>query len=411
MRIVYFTDTYRIGGAERFLADLAAGVRSAGHEVIIVSPQREVLEFVGAAAAGAELIRTKVDYSAAGTRRSHVSALLRGVPELRAVIARTRPEILHVNNGGYPGSDLNRLAAIVARFAGAPKCVLTIQAPAFPRNFSQPQVQALSDRLTWRSVDAVHVTSEFLAQSLAARGFDPGLCRVIPLGAREPSESPDAAAELRDRLAPGGRLLVGLISATGEPEKGHAVLVNALAKADIDVPAVIVGPQPEDPLADLVDELGLSARVELVGPVTAGEVGRYLQAIDVLVVPSTSHESMTLVALEAMAAGKPVFASRLSGIPEAVIDGVTGRLFPPGDVDALAALLREAATDPESLARFGEAGHRRWAERFSIESMVTAMLVVYEELLSTSGQARERPHEQPLAGPQPDHVVDRPIEE
>lgn len=411
MRIVYFTDTYRIGGAERFLADLAAGIRSAGHEVVIVSPQRDVLEFVGAAASGVELIRTRVDYSATRTRRSHLVALFRGAPELRAVVARTRPDIVHVNNGGYPGSDLNRMAAIVARFAGAPKCVLTIQAPAFPRNFSQPHVQALSDRLTWRAVDAVHVTSEFLAQSLAARGFDPGLCRVIPLSAREPHGSRDAAAELRDQLAPAGRLLVGLISATGEPEKGHAVLVNALAKSRVDVSAVIVGPHPGKSLVELVGRLGLAERVRLVGPVVASAIGQYLQAIDVLVVPSTAHESMTLVALEAMAAGKAVFASRLSGIPEAVVDNVTGRLFRPGDVDALATLLHEGASDRETLARFGEAGHRRWAARFSVEAMVTAMLDVYEELLSTSGQTREGPYEQPLVGPQPDDVVDRPVHE
>jgi glycosyltransferase involved in cell wall biosynthesis len=398
MRIAYFTDGYRIGGAERFLADLAAGVRSAGHEVVVMSPQREILELMGDTAPTAELIRTRVDYSAARTRRTQVAALLRGAPELRGVIARTRPDILHVNNGGHPGSDLNRLAAIMARFAGAPKCVLTIHAPASLRNLSQPHLMALSDRLTWRSVDAVHVTTEFVAQSLARRGFEPRWCRVVPDGTREPNESPELAAELRDRFAPTGRLVVGLVSATGEPEKGHAVLVNALARSEVDVAAVVVGPHPGDPLVELVEKLGLSERVHLVGPVPAAGVGRYLRAIDLLVVPSTAHESMPRVALEAMAVGKPVFASRLSGIPETVADNVTGRLFPPGDVEALAGLLRETAADRHTLARLGEAGRRRWAERFSVEAMVAAMLSLYEELLSTSGQMRERPHEQPLAG-------------
>jgi colanic acid/amylovoran biosynthesis glycosyltransferase len=231
------------------------------------------------------------------------------------------------------------------------------------------------------------------------------------VGVGEPRGSLEAAAELRERLAPGGRLLVGLISATAEPEKGHAVLVNALARSDVDISAVIVGPKPGDTFRELVDELGLSARVELVGPVPARKVGQYLQAIDALVVPSTAHEAMTLVALEAMAAKKAVFASRLSGIPEAVIDNVTGRLFPPGDTDALAMLLREGASDRKALARFGEAGHRRWAERFSVPAMVTAMLSLYEDLLSTSGHVRKRPHQSPLAGPQPDEVVNRPVHE
>src|SRR3954452_21115942 len=161
MRIAYFTDTYRIGGAERFLADLVAGVAGAGHDVAVVSPQASVLDLVGESATGVDLVGTRVDYSAVSSWQDQLRALARASPELRAVISRLRPNVLHVSNGGHPGSDLNRLATIVARVAGKPKCVLSVHSPASSRSVSQPQLQALSDWLVWRSVDAVHSATLF----------------------------------------------------------------------------------------------------------------------------------------------------------------------------------------------------------------------------------------------------------
>ncbi len=95
--------------------------------------------------------------------------------------------------------------------------------------------------------------------------------------------------------------------------------------------------------------------------------------------PSIAYESLPLVILEAMAAGKPVFASRLSGIPEAVLDGTTGRLFEPGAVDELAARLRHASRARDDLKSMGRAGHERWRERFSIEAMTNSILHLYEQ--------------------------------
>src|SRR4051794_19720882 len=106
MRVAYFMDTYRIGGAERFLADLAAGVADAGHQVAVISPQSSVLDLVADTSHGVGLVRTKVDLASAKARPARAAALIRSVPELVAVLARLGPRVLHVSNGGYPGSDL-----------------------------------------------------------------------------------------------------------------------------------------------------------------------------------------------------------------------------------------------------------------------------------------------------------------
>ena len=109
--------------------------------------------------------------------------------------------------------------------------------------------------------------------------------------------------------------------------------------------------------------LGLSPAVAFLGRADAGRVQALLAGARALVVPST-YEGMPLVVLEAMAAGVPVVASRVSGIPEVVVDGETGWLVPPEDPEALAAALTAVLADPAEAARRGAAGRARVAERF-----------------------------------------------
>ena len=382
MRITYFTDTYRIGGAERFLANVVAGAAGAGHEVVIVSTQASVLELVAGEVPASALVRVTADISGPMSRQARIAAFARAFPELALALRRTRPHLVHVNNGGYPGSELCRAATIVARFARTPSCVLSVNSAPLSRDVSHPKIEAIADRLVWRSVDAVHVGTAFVERRLCElRGMPADLGARIPYGVAEPTGTIDAVEALRRRLANGNALLVGMVSAAAEVEKGHAVFVEALARAGPDVNGVIVGAHPEG-LSQDVASSGLSGRVAVVGHVPPADFGTHLRAIDLLVVPSTAYESLPLVILEAMAAAKPVFASRLSGIPEAVTDGSTGRLFDPGSVDQLAALLRHANRARDELVSMGKAGHERWRARFSTDAMTTSMLDLYERLVA-----------------------------
>jgi glycosyltransferase involved in cell wall biosynthesis len=380
MRIAYFTDVSRIGGAEGFLADMAAAAVGAGHDVTVFSPQSFLLDYVHSAVSEARLVRGGVDFAAAKSRSARAGALIRGLPALPGSLSRLDADLLHVNNGGYPGSDLCRLATVAARVARVPRRLLTVHSAPWARGVSQPQLQAVADRLVWHSVDAVHATTEFVRAGLHdLRGMPANLGRYIPYGVAEPRRESGHVAALRARLLPnGGGILAGMVSATGDREKGHGVFIEALARLNANVCAVIVGPHPGDSVLDRIASLGIRDRVTVEGPVPPASIGSYLRAVDVLVVPSTAFESLPLVVLEAMAARTPVFASRLSGIPEAVIDGKTGRLFTPGAVDELAVLLAGATKD--RLRLMGHDGHTRWRETFSSASMTMAMLELYEEL-------------------------------
>jgi glycosyltransferase involved in cell wall biosynthesis len=383
LRITYFTDTPRIGGAERFLADVVAGAHRAGHEITVVSPQRALLDFVGGSVHGIGLVEAgRTDFKNSGSRASTIGALSRGVPELRRVLRNTRADLIHVNNGGYPGSDLCRLAVLVAPLARIRRRLLSVNSTPLGRDTSQPQLQAAVDWMVWRAVDRVHATSEFVERGLRqTRGMPAATGVHIPYGVVEPAASAEPVLKLRRMLAPRhSDLLVGMVSATSELEKGHHILLEALAELDDDVRAVIVGPNAGALFLDHIAGLALEERVTVVGRLSSNQVGTYLSAIDVLVVPSTAYESLPLVILEAMASGKAVFGSRLSGIPEAIADGETGRLFTPGSVEELAGLLRTARSDPEAIASMGKRGKERWRERFSPEVMLRSILSLYDEL-------------------------------
>ncbi|MBM3496086.1 MAG: glycosyltransferase family 4 protein, partial [Armatimonadetes bacterium] len=106
------------------------------------------------------------------------------------------------------------------------------------------------------------------------------------------------------------------------------------------------------------------------------DLDRRLSVADVVVVPSRT-EGQGLVALEAMALGVPVVASRVGGLPEVVEDQLTGLLVPPDDWEALADALLRLAMDPSLRARLGEAARLRVRERFSIETLLDRMAELY----------------------------------
>jgi glycosyltransferase involved in cell wall biosynthesis len=93
------------------------------------------------------------------------------------------------------------------------------------------------------------------------------------------------------------------------------------------------------------------------------------------------NEALPNVLLESMAAATPVVATRVGGTPEAIQDGVTGVLVPPGDSPALARAIHQLLADPELAARLGQAGRQLVCRRFSMDAMVQATERLYHSLL------------------------------
>jgi glycosyltransferase involved in cell wall biosynthesis len=134
-------------------------------------------------------------------------------------------------------------------------------------------------------------------------------------------------------------------------------------------------------LEALIDELGVGSRVHLLGH--RDDVGALLAAADIFAMPSL-WEGLPLALLEAMAAGKPIVASGISGIPEAITSETEGLLTRPGDLGELSAALYRLRTDPALRARLAERAGARARAEFSIEAMTTA----YEEIYFKAVAAR-----------------------
>jgi colanic acid/amylovoran biosynthesis glycosyltransferase len=157
--------------------------------------------------------------------------------------------------------------------------------------------------------------------------------------------------------------------------KGQTHLLEAcrlLAEAGIDLVCTLVGDGPDrQALTKQVAESGLDGRVAIVGERDRVQIAALLSSAQVHVAPSVptrsgKREGIPVVLMEAMSAGLPVVASRLSGIPELVEDGVSGLLVPPGDAAALADALRRLNDDPSLRRRLGSAGREKVLEEFDV---------------------------------------------
>jgi glycosyltransferase involved in cell wall biosynthesis len=137
-------------------------------------------------------------------------------------------------------------------------------------------------------------------------------------------------------------------------------------------------------LRRLLAELELEDHVECIGRVASSELAPFYRAAKVVLVPS-AYEGLPYVILEAMRFGAPVVATRVSGNPEAIEDGVTGCLVPPDDPDALAARCVQLLRDPALARRLAAAARDRLAQRFDRDRQIDAYLEYYRAL------AREAP--------------------
>ncbi len=147
----------------------------------------------------------------------------------------------------------------------------------------------------------------------------------------------------------------------------------------------LVGDGPLRPVVEkTVVEMGLEGRVLFLG--VRNDVPKLLAASDVLVL-SSEYEGVPLTVLEAMAAGKPVIATAVGGVPELVEDGVTGILVPPRNPEALAQGILRLAKDADLRQRMGKAAQQWALERFDIARTAREYEALYLRLLREWGRA------------------------
>lgn len=282
-------------------------------------------------------------------------------------------DLLHVHAGvGWEGHEL----AAAGRAAGLPRIVRTEHLPDVITDPVQRRQHAAGVTL----VDRIVCVSGAAAASFAAAGVTPDRLAVIRNGL--PDRAPSRSREMvRVALGTEASRPVALTAARFTPQKDHAVLIEALPAVLQRHPALEVWLAGHGPLENdvrrQVEARGLGAMVRFLGH--RDDVPDLLAAADLFVLPSR-FEGLPLAALEAMAASRPVVATRVGGTDEAVLDGVTGCLVEPGDPDALASAIAVILAQPDKGARFGAAGRERFAGAFTASRMADETARLYGEL-------------------------------
>lgn len=330
--------------------------------------------------------------AAAATLRviSRPLIVLRDVLRLRSALQGSAVDVMHINNGGFPGALSCNAAAIAARIAGIRQVVYVVNNLAVDYRRPFRWVDWPVDRLVTRCV-SVFVTGSGAARErlMQVLAVSPDRCIAVPNTVIEPTCWPDrdlVRAELG--LEPTADVLA--VVARLEERKGHRYLLDALARLRRSghprTTLLVAGDGPlKEALAKEAARLGLGSAVRFLGSVT--DVWSVYRAADVVVLPSIGHEDFPVTILEAMAASRPVVVSRVAGTPEQVEHEVTGILVPAGDGSALACALSSLLREPTRRALMGVAARRSFEKNFAADVVTQRYIDVYRALLHgrTSG--------------------------
>jgi glycosyltransferase involved in cell wall biosynthesis len=318
---------------------------------------------------------------------------LRAFLELRKVISTLKPAIVHTH--AAKAGILGRWAAwLYNRGAGSRRAIIvhTPHGHVFYGYFGpfKTSVFKLAERLTARVTDRFIALTEGERRESVEQGLGPAArWTVIHSGVRFDNRNYEHAK--RDLDIAKDETVIAVVARL-EPVKGVEYFIRAAAllqhrNPDNKLRYLVVGDGSLNTrLLNLADDLGLSGKIIFAG--FQRDIFKYLAAADIYVQPSL-NEGMGRTVLEAQYMKLPVVASNVCGLPDAVKDGVTGLLVPPGDPGALAAALETLLKDGGLRYRMGEAARRRVLEkdftgytRFSAESMNIQLKKFYNGLLA-----------------------------
>lgn len=294
------------------------------------------------------------------------------VGQVAAFLRQHEVDILHTHS-----TEAGVIGRLAAPLAGDQAVVHTVHGVPFSddRNALLNRYVLGCERLAARFTDRMVTNTDRIRDTYLERGIGtPEQYRTIHSGI-DIDQFTDAlpAGDVDSDLV---RVVMVARLARG---KGFEVLLDAVENLQETVHVYIAGEGPlAEWLAGEIRDRGLEETVTLLG--FRADIPRVLAAGDLLVLPSY-REGMPRVITEAMAAGLPVIATDIAGIPDQVVDGETGYLIRTGDPDALRDRIAALAADRGRREEMGEAGQRRAKARFSAAEMVERTRAVYEELL------------------------------
>ena len=372
MRIVYTVLNGHLAGGQVICGKIMLAARDAGHQVLLVTPSHgeftKMLESHAVPVLQLPMART-----------FHFDRAW----EFSRVLRAWRADLVHCH-AAVTGAILARIGA---RLASVP----LISHVHIENKFSDitwvRRVQVWLDNLTVGLTDEIVAISEDTRRSLILQGMSSEKVRVIYNGVNVDEEANGRVAQQAwDVLGiEGDGPVVGTVARLC-PVKGQREFLQAAQQVRKEFPRTtftIIGDDLEfdgnyrKELERLSRQLGLDNSVQFVG--FRHDAPTLMHAFDVFVLPS-SIEGLPVTILEAMAARKPVVATRVGGVPELVVEGETGLLVPPRDPERLSQAIIDLLQDPDVARCMGIRGRERVRQYFSQEKMLDQVIGLYDAI-------------------------------
>jgi glycosyltransferase involved in cell wall biosynthesis len=364
--VAHFLDTQSFGGCEEVVFQLIEAINKDHWRPILIHHD----------APGIQRLVDEVNRIGVETRvfpriteHNKLKTLYLYVRSLRQM----RPTVFHAHLN-WPLACRYGLGA--ARLAGVSPIVATshLYVP-LPATWSA----RIRQRLQRAVIDHyVAVSAEVKARLCRELGLRDGMVSVVHNGIRQAPFERAADPAIRVSLAVDPTTPLVLTPARLHMQKGHEYLINAIPSIPKAV-FVFAGDGPEkSALEALADRLRVRSRIRFLGE--RNDVPDLLASCDLFVLPSL-YEGLPISVLEAMAASKPVIATRTGGTDEAVVHQETGLLVAPRNAHELATAVRALLDDPSLASRLATAGRERAISKFSSKAMAEGVTRVYDDLL------------------------------
>jgi glycosyltransferase involved in cell wall biosynthesis len=373
IRLAYCIDNMGIGGTELNAVRTAERLDRSRFEVSVICLQESGPLMARYAAAGLRVVPFPI------ANLYGVGAVRQGV-RLARLLAERRIQVVHSHD-----MYNNVFATVCARAARTP---VIIASRRWWRSLPARRYRT-ANTLAFRFAHCVIANSPAVALSLQTEdGVRPERIAVVPNFVDEAAFAPLSAAEraarLRELRVPADALVVGVV-ANLSPVKDHGTLLRAVALLSPHWPelhVVLVGEGECRPaLESLTRTLGLEGRAHFAGRQPNEPNLHHLFDISVL---CSVSEGFPNSIVEAMAAARPIVATDVGGISDAVSDGETGLLVPPSSVGRLAAAIEELLLDPGRRRALGEAGRDHARARYHAATVVGSLEALYDRLLGAA---------------------------
>jgi glycosyltransferase involved in cell wall biosynthesis len=376
VRLLWLLDSLGVGGAEALVVPFARELDRAEYELFV-----GCLWFIDGEVVVGGLRQLGVPTTEFAAKSLRDVQTFRRV---RSFVAENGIELVHAH---LTFSAI--WSALLTRQTGVPSVATLHVAPTATRqhkNTVRHRVMTdVRDFLLRKSLNrwssGVIMVSDALRQAYVGRGLDGRKTRVVHNGIELERFRRDRAAtraRVHEEFAIPQDVPVLVTVSVLRPAKGIEVLLDAARQVPNACFLILGDGVMRQQWSELAASYGIADRIRWAGFRT--DVDALLAGCDAMVHPSLD-DAFPTVLLEAMAAGLPVIASRVGGIPEIVVPDVTGTLVPPGDAGALAAAIGGMLADRHKMARMGEAATDVATKNFSTAAWVGRLKVVYDDVL------------------------------